>query len=281
MSSGIGKNDGGIGPLPGQVPVPPDWDNVERNEFGRLIYTGEQFGNNPLRPHRDRGARPRRPYAPRGLRSSFLDRVDSIPLDVDIPVQKEPVPLSEEYTTALQEGNEEALAELRAGLEEYLEFLAYLRPAMLALAQKPVMTPESGHYQPRKSKKLTYIMHPEKAYTQSARTLAHPQRPVSDMVNEMVQELLSLPRFTSYAKIAEEVGGQQIVSTYKLNPDPLPQPDDETMVKMRKHKIRANTIRAGYYTERGNVKQAIKARQEKLRQREARKPQTTSDNDEE
>lgn len=259
--------------------VPPDYTFVRETDTGRKVYTGE--GISPLYYPRGGSGR-RRPLRPnRRFSSNLPDWTDRELSIMRAEEAEKQLPTPEEYTAALQKGDEEALAKFGAGLEEYLEFLSYLRPAMLALSQDPVETPETGHFQPRKSKKLTYIMHPEKAYTKSARTLAHPQRPVSDMVNEMAQELMSLPRFTAYAKIVEEVGGQQIVSKYKLNPDPLPQAGDETVVKMRKHKVRANTIRSDYYTERETVKQAIKARQAILLQREPRKPQTTLDENEE
>ena len=137
-------------------------------------------------------------------------------------------------------------------------FLSELAALCLALSasEQHIRVP-SGQYQPHKRQQIIYLTHARHAIT-------HPRRAVADMFNEMLQELASLPRYTAYAKIIEEVGGKQIDSKYKLNPDPLPKADDETVVKMRKHKIRANTLRSGYYTERETVKQAIKVRQAKL-----------------
>jgi hypothetical protein len=150
-------------------------------------------------------------------------------------------------------------------------FLSELAALCLALSspEQQIFVP-SGQYQPRTRQQITYLTHPRHALT-------IPRRPIADMVNEMTQELATLPRYTAFAKITEEINGKQVDSTYKFQPDDLPNEDDETVVKMRKHKIRANTIRSGYYTEREAVKQAMKARQDKLLQREVKKAQTTEE----
>jgi hypothetical protein len=46
-------------------------------------------------------------------------------------------------------------------------------------------------------------------------------RPVHDMTDEMAQELINLPRFTAYAKIIEEKGGEQRVWKGKIQTRPL------------------------------------------------------------
>src|SRR5205085_907143 len=99
--------------------------------------------------------------------------------------------------------------ELRAGLEEYLELLSYLRPAMLALAQNPVMTLESGYFQPHVRRQPHYthhsrlvlpiprkeLMHPRRELSHPRIDLTHPQRPYADMVAEKEHDLLNLPTY--------------------------------------------------------------------------------------
>jgi len=47
-------------------------------------------------------------------------------------------------------------------------------------------------------------------------------RTVQDMINEMTRELANLPRFHAYAKISDEVNGQQVTKTHQIETFPLP-----------------------------------------------------------
>lgn len=57
-----------------------------------------------------------------------------------------------------------------------------------------------------------------------------PSRTVIDMTNEMVQELISLPRFTAYAKlIAGQTTVKQKIQTYSLSSSPLYTPTGDAL----------------------------------------------------
>jgi hypothetical protein len=59
------------------------------------------------------------------------------------------------------------------------------------------------------------------------------ERTQQDLNNEMVSELVSLPRFQAYVKLIQETDGRQSVATHKIETHPLPEKpesDIETLV---------------------------------------------------
>ena len=97
-------------------------------------------------------------------------------------------------------------------------------------------------------------------------------RQVSDMTNEMVQELVNLPRFTSYAKVLTETDGTQTVGRHKIRtPDPREQCSEEDYEKLRAHAIHCAKL---YGKDRNVIEQELWERQEAWR----RKPQPKAKN---
>jgi ribosomal protein L20A (L18A) len=94
-------------------------------------------------------------------------------------------------------------------------------------------------------------------------------RSVADMTNEMAGELANLPRYTAYAKVLAETGGEQIVLRTKIRTLKLKElPEGEVAEVARQARrvaIEQNSLR--YLKSRIAIEEEIRERQEKWRQR--------------
>jgi len=182
---------------------------------------------------------------------------------------------SDEYAQMLARSNGSSKRAIEEGYATFEKFTESLQLCQFALSQNPLMTMDSGLYQPRKRQQI--VVRPEK-------TLTHPQRTEADMVNEMARELTNLPRFTAYCQIVRAVAGKQEIVKYKLYPDPLERVEEEKRTLDRNTAYimeRMHDETLGYYRKRERVEQEIAARRATLKARELKqKGQTTLDEDE-
>ena len=81
---------------------------------------------------------------------------------------------------------------------------------MQALADEPIYA-GSGIRQPRKRQQI--LLHPEKTFPHPRKTITHPQRTYADMVNDIANQLSSLPNYTARTRITVE--GQTVEHTLK------------------------------------------------------------------
>lgn len=88
-----------------------------------------------------------------------------------------------------------------------------------------------------------------------------PSLKYAEMTHQMEQELMGLPRFTAWAKIAQEKDGKQLVIKRKIQtlplPDVLPDADERRAV------IERNTQQ--FYIKRDQIEEVIRSRQERWR----------------
>jgi hypothetical protein len=88
-----------------------------------------------------------------------------------------------------------------------------------------------------------------------------PSLKYAEMTHQMEQELMGLPRFTAWAKIAQEKDGKQLVIKRKIQtlplPDVLPDADEGRAV------IEGNTKQ--FYMKRDEIEEEIRSRQERWR----------------
>jgi hypothetical protein len=86
-------------------------------------------------------------------------------------------------------------------------------------------------------------------------------RLVSDMTNEMAQELANLPQFTAYAKVIDETEGKQIVLKQKIKTLPLPEPQGKAIEGQALAKAHAESQK------RDEIEKEIQKRQDRWRRR--------------
>jgi hypothetical protein len=88
------------------------------------------------------------------------------------------------------------------------------------------------------------------------------ERTQQDLVNEMAQELSSLPQYTAYAKLIAEQNGVQRVLKHKIQTFPLPP-------AVRSAEIEASLLEKSHVLcqERELIEEEIRERQERWRPR--------------
>ena len=133
-----------------------------------------------------------------------------------------------------------------------------LKDVMQALADEPIYA-GSGIRQPRKHTQLHYLPHPRK-------TIPHPQRTYADMVNDIANQLSSLPNYTARTRITVE--GQTVEHTLKtFEPEKglYGKPLQERIAR-----IQARNIQEGILRKRADVEAEITQRQTQQPQQQTR-----------
>jgi hypothetical protein len=93
------------------------------------------------------------------------------------------------------------------------------------------------------------------------------KRAISDMINEMAQELANLPRYTAYAKVLQEKNGVQSVVKEKVQTLRFDVPKPEPKAKAQLCELfldlaAKNSLEAGYYKSRNDIEKEIRQRQQ-------------------
>jgi hypothetical protein len=96
-----------------------------------------------------------------------------------------------------------------------------------------------------------------------------PVRQESDMVNEMARVMTGLPRYTAYAKIVEENGGEASVWKGRIRTSKLDDVRDDAMDAARAA-IEKNML--GYCRPRAQIREEIRLRQERWRRSGRQEP---------
>ncbi len=165
------------------------------------------------------------------------------------------IPDSELYKLALYRGITEKLPSYLSLFLVFLRFMARLHCAQLALSQSPILTMDSGEYEPEKRTQTHYI--------------THPQRPYQDMLNEVAKELVRLPKYTAQVKLTDENDAvvEYRITTMKPGTGLYGKPFQE-----RLDRIRERNMKDGYLRERTAVEAEIRRRQEQWREPPADEP---------
>jgi hypothetical protein len=92
---------------------------------------------------------------------------------------------------------------------------------------------------------------------------AVPSRTVSDMTNEMAQELAGLPHYTAYVRLIEEKDGRQRIVKEKIETIPLPKISEDAIKQTveRRKAVEENSRR--YLKRRDLIEEEIAKRQER------------------
>jgi hypothetical protein len=91
--------------------------------------------------------------------------------------------------------------------------------------------------------------------------------PTQEMINQMAQELVDLPRYTAYAKVIQEQGGVQVVRKWKITTEELPKVPPGCLPEEASRIARQNAIDAGILRPRSAIEAESRRRLAQWRRR--------------
>jgi len=138
----------------------------------------------------------------------------------------------------------------------YLSFRRDLQDMLLALADDPILV-SSGHYQPRIRKQINYLSEPPLTLTLPRKAILHPQRPFTDMREEIANSLLGLANHTAKARLLQEEYDITTIAQEDMK-------TDATRVLRRIGILREQHLLSGYTRKRTEVLAEIRTRQQEL-----------------
>lgn len=109
------------------------------------------------------------------------------------------------------------------------------------------------------SKPENHVLEPSRQYVEKA----VPSRTVSDMTNEMAQELAGLARYTAYARLIEEKDGRQRIIKEKIATIALPNISEEVRVEEDKRRKVIEDNSRQYLRMRDVIEEEIRRRQDR------------------